>query len=151
MPEQHSARRAIPAYRGLAGTAMKLWRDPPLAEALDGILDSLRRDGDYMRRRAERQAEARQSWVEGLSFRPASIQQADRPPPSFGERVKESIDKVCELRNLHAEAALSEKTARFLCACSAARGNKLRLARMSYHTPDFSYELTHQVGAGAHS
>ena len=65
------------------------------AEALDGILDSLRRDGDYMRRRAERQAEARQGWVEGLSFRPASIQQADRPPPSLGERVKESIDKVC--------------------------------------------------------
>ncbi len=118
------------------------------AEALDGILDSLRRDGDYMRRRAERQAEARQAcktmtdtnqtrstvqlialigqeavkcllipefdlkcyesrvpclgncrfwqgWVEGLSFQPASIRQADRPPPSLGERVKESIDKAC--------------------------------------------------------
>ena len=68
-----------------------------IAEALDGILDSLRRDGDYMRRRAERQAEARQGWVEGLSFRPASIQQADRPPPSIGERVKESIDKACRI------------------------------------------------------
>ena len=48
-----------------------------------------------MRRRAERQAEARQGWVEGLSFRPASIRQADRPPPSLGERVKESVDKAC--------------------------------------------------------
>ena len=65
------------------------------AEALDGILDSLRRDGDYMRRRAERQAEARQGWVEGLSFKPASIQQADRPPLTFGQRVKESVDKAC--------------------------------------------------------
>ena len=50
-----------------------------------------------MRRRAERQAEARQSWVEGLSFKPASIQQADRPPLSLGQRVKESIDKACAL------------------------------------------------------
>jgi hypothetical protein len=65
------------------------------AEALDGILDSLRRDGDYMRGRAERQAEARQGWVEGLSFKPASIQQAERPPLTLGQRVKESIDKAC--------------------------------------------------------
>ena len=65
------------------------------AEALDGILDSLRRDGDYMRRRAERQAEARSGWVEGLSFKPASIQQADRPPLTLGQRVKESVDKAC--------------------------------------------------------
>lgn len=35
-----------------------------------------------------------QGWVEGLSFRPASIQQADRPPPSLGERVKESVEKA---------------------------------------------------------
>lgn len=47
-----------------------------------------------MEQRAARQAEARENWVEGLSFQPASIKQAERPPLSAGDQAKETVEKV---------------------------------------------------------
>ena len=89
------------------------------AEKLDSVLDSLRKDSAYMAQRAERQAEARERWVEGLSFQPESIKQADRPPPSAGERVKETLDKVTLAS--HTPACLSSP----MCCCKPLQPEKL--------------------------
>ena len=61
---------------------------------LDGMLETLKKDSSYMEQRAARQAEARENWVEGLSFQPASIKQAERPPLSAGDQAKETVEKV---------------------------------------------------------
>lgn len=58
------------------------------------MLESLRQDSSYMEQRAARQAEARERWVEGLSFQPASIKQPDRPPLSAADQAKETVEKV---------------------------------------------------------
>lgn len=58
------------------------------------MLESLKQDSTYMQQRAARQAEARERWVEGLSFQPASIKQPDRPPLSAADQAKETVEKV---------------------------------------------------------
>ena len=61
---------------------------------LDGMLETLKQDSSYMEQRAARQVEAREKWVEGLSFQPASIKQADQPPLSAADQAKETVEKV---------------------------------------------------------
>ena len=56
------------------------------------MLESLKQDSTYMQQRAARQAEARERWVEGLSFQPASIKQPDRPPLSAADQAKETVE-----------------------------------------------------------
>ena len=58
------------------------------------MLESLKQDSSYMEQRAARQAEARDRWVEGLSFQPASIKQPDRAPLSAADQAKETVEKV---------------------------------------------------------
>ena len=64
------------------------------------MLESLKQDSSYMQQRAARQAEARERWVEGLSFQPASIKQPERGPLSAADQAKEAVEKVSSLNLL---------------------------------------------------